>query len=787
VSKKPKHRSAPHLPPAALKGRVQKAMQEGRFQQALELGKQLYKQDPTPPNRELLQQIYLRRAQQLRQQGHTRDARTVLENALQLGATSPPWLEQLAEELAANGDTRRALDLLERVPGSSAYGRVLAPAADWAVQQGSAGRGQLPESLRAPFELVLKAFREAEAGQDDQARETLQGIGLQSPFLEWKLLLRGLLAYYHNDDVRALENWQRLSPERLPAKVAAPLRFQIDPAYRQAQPPETQVGLQKQADRLQTSGLVQPLRVVQALLADPEALPQAFRQVESVLPALKQQAPHLVSRLAACFYWSIVTHGQPEDLTRYTRAFGVPADDSELNRLRALTLEHLFEMQEAHKYWQRFEESVASHPASWPGEVGPRVRAMVWRRMGENAANVPDQDRIDMLPPFLRDHPSRPQPLVPSAEKCFQRSLELAPDELATHEALFHHYLHQDKKDKAEKAARQLLEHFPDHVHTLEELAALRSQQGDPAESLTLLQRALRQNPLDRDLRNKVSTAHVFMARAHAEAGRFDDARAEYQSALSSRVGKDESSVLCKWAACEFKAANPERAEELLQKAQAEAGNRLAVAFSVLIEVIRLKLPRKLKDRFNKDFNAGLAEPPTGQAAAALASTASVHRVAGVTYYAQKTHEKKVLSYLDKALKAEFTEDELEAVCAALLGLEALKLLRRYTVLGRRRFPRNPRFYLLEAESYFAQGPYNFPAWEVQPLLKQAHDLALELPPNDKQKAMLELIEQRQQMLGVSNFILGGGMFNDVFGGMYDDEYDDEYEDEFDDEFDDGW
>src|SRR5206468_8841041 len=120
-----------------------------------------------------------------------------------------------------------------------------------ALQQGKAGRDVLPEPLREQFDLVLKAFRHLEAGQDDQAREALQGIGLQSPFLEWKLLLRGLLAYYQKDDVRAAENWQRLDPQRLPARLAAPLRFLIDPAYRHAQAPQTQATLKKQADRLQ--------------------------------------------------------------------------------------------------------------------------------------------------------------------------------------------------------------------------------------------------------------------------------------------------------------------------------------------------------------------------------------------------------------------------------------------------------------------------------------------------------------------------------------------------------
>ena len=100
------------------------------------------------------------------------------------------------------------------------------------LQQQPAGRAQLPAAYHADFDRILQAFREVEAGQDEPAKTTLQGISLRSPFLEWKLLLRGLLAYYQNDDAKALENFQRLAPERVPARLAASFRQALDPNYR---------------------------------------------------------------------------------------------------------------------------------------------------------------------------------------------------------------------------------------------------------------------------------------------------------------------------------------------------------------------------------------------------------------------------------------------------------------------------------------------------------------------------------------------------------------------------
>jgi tetratricopeptide (TPR) repeat protein len=787
VSKRTKHAPWPGSSPAELEPRIHRALGEGRTQQALDLARQLNKQQPTPHHRELLQRATLERATHLRGQGYTRDAGIVLSNAIGLAPDDPAWLGRIAQDMAACGQVQQAVRLLDRLADPALRSRVLLLAADGALAQGQAGRASLPESLQPQFDLVVRAFHQSAAGQDEAAREALQGVGLQSPFLEWKLALRGLLAFYQADDVRALENWQRLAPERLPARLVAPLRFLIDPAYRTAQPPATQVALQKQADRLQGSGLVTALRPLQKALANEAELPQAFRMAENLLPALRQESPQFVPRLAACFYWAIIEQGQPEDMTRYRRVFGTPADDPNFDRLEALVYDQAGQFDQAHKHWQRFEEWVAAHPAVWPPGHALRVRALVWSHMGHNAALVPDVDKIPNLPAVLRDHPARPKPLSPSAEKCFQRGLELAPDRLQSYVDLLACYQREGKDKKAVAAARRLLERFPNHAPAMEVLADLLNKQEQPAEALALLQRAYQANPLERRLRDKVGWAHLLTARAHAEAREFDAARAEFQAALA--LGrKDQASVYCKWAACEFKAGNPDRAEELLQQALAEPGGRVAAAYSTLIEVIRLRLLPAMKKRFNDEFNAALVEPPSAAGATAAAATAAVHRKAGITYHGQKAHEKKVLAYVDRARTAEFTESQLESVARSLVELEARKPLRAYTELGRRQFPDNAYFPFFEAESYMSLGPLSCPRWKVQPLLEEARRLANQMPPDERQKKLLADIEDRQELINAASPFAGGGFLNafeNLFGGYDpDDDYvDDDWDDDEDEWF----
>jgi tetratricopeptide (TPR) repeat protein len=771
---------APSYAPLELNTRVRKAESEGRFQQALELAKQLYKHEPTPAHLEMLKRVYLGRAAQLNAQRYSRDAATVLEAALRLDEGNSSWVESIAEGLAASGQPRRALDLIADIPNCTIAPRLLANLVDQSLQQGKTGRDTLPESMRGQFDRVREAFALLEAGQDEPARAALQEIGLQSPFLEWKLLLRGLAAYYHNDDVRALENWQRLSADRLPARLAASLRFGIDHQYRDAQPPKVQEALQRQADRLLEAGPYQNLRALQKALAGEQQLPHAFRLAENILPVLRQAQPHLVPRLASCFYWAIVHAGHPEDMNRYRRVFGEPADDPHFNRLQALVNDHQHDFDNAHKFWQDYEKEVAQNPA-FPGTQATRVRALIWSHMGKNAACILDDEKLAQLPKFLRDHPDRPRALVPTAEECFRRSMELAPDQLEPYQELFRYYQHADHRQKAQKVGRRLLEHFPEHVATLEALADMSFERHDYPEALALLQRALQVNPLDRGLRAKMSNTHLYNARSHAEQRRYDQARAEYQTCLALDE-KNAEAVLCKWAACEFKASVPTRAEELLQQARARGGAAAGMALHMVIEAIRLKLPRPLKKRFDNEFAAALAAPPSAQAAADLIGIMGSYRAARISYTGQKTHEKKVLAYLDKARAGtQFTEEQLFGVCTGLLELGAQKPLEAFAKVGRSRFPDNPHFPFLAAEICFRKRPNQLRHWKVRPLLEEAQRLAAKLPPDEDRQTLLEAIQERQQIIEALNPF--GGLFQGMMNNMFEepDEFlEDEWEEDFD-------
>jgi len=142
-----------------------------------------------------------------------------------------------------------------------------------------------------------------------------------------------------------------------------------------------------------------------------------------------------------------------------------------------------------------------------------------------------------------------------------------------------------------------------------------------------------------------------------------------------------------------------------------------------------------------------LEEPLSETAAAELANLAGAHRQAGIKYHGQKTHEKKVLAYLERALPGSFTERELATVCAALVRLDAVKLLRRFLTKGKRAFPRSPLFFISEVDMHLVKGPAKCPFWKIQSLLQIARRLADDMPDGAEREKALEMLQQRELLI----------------------------------------
>jgi tetratricopeptide (TPR) repeat protein len=727
--------------PAELRSRAEQAATEGRFQTALDLAKQLNKLEPNRHS-ELLNRCYLGRAKQLREQGATLDAATMLESALSLLNGDPVNLVKVAEELAQAGEFNRAMLLLNQLPDPKPPNRIPQLTADASILRGANGRAMLPESMHADFDRVRQAFSNLETGRDDQAREAMQGIGLGSPFLEWKLLLRGLYAFYQKDDDRAIENWSRLDPARFPARLAAPLRAPIDPAFRSAQSAEAQQIIRRQSERLLGNPVLDRLNNLRRLMHQGNRLNPALREIQPVLATLKQQQPELFDRLADCFYWEIVDHGHPDDVPRYKQLFGQPLDDPGFSRVTALRMERESGYVDAHDIWRHFQNDLSMHPTLTQTERD-RARAMVWLRMAENAQKQNDVVRatakLQELP-FGLD--IQPRPLKPGAEECLRKAIELAPDWLDPHFALFQQLLNRNQLAQAIAMGRDLLRRFPDHLPTLEALADLLRRDGMVDQAAALLEQAHNANPLNRELRNRFGQTKRLMAGQLAAAGNFEPARSAFQTALQLIEPSEQFFTLTAWAACEFKAGDSAKAEELLLQAAANETLREAISANLYALATAWKLPKPVKSRFDKAFKEQLAAAPTPSAAVALAALYAQFQVDRFEYYGFKSQRKKVLALAGAVYLCRISEAQMIRLGSALLTLKAVRLLRQLAAQWQRHFPKSAYPVYFEIETYLANDNAGWFPWRLKPLVERARNLAEKMPPGADRDTLLNSCDE---------------------------------------------
>jgi tetratricopeptide (TPR) repeat protein len=729
--------------PPSLRPRIEAALRDARFPQALELARQQLAQSPSEAHGTLIRDVCSKAIRYQIDCGNMGDARRWLDDAERFDGP-PAWSEELALWHARLGDGARARRLL--APESTVLPRVLGHLADHALQDRQKGREQLADDLRAGFDAVVSGFAHHEKGDDEAARQALQAIGLQSPFLEWKLLLRGLIAYSSGDDTRAAENWQRLDAERLPAQLAAPFRYLTDSAYRNRVASEAVERLARRADAV-AHPMLAPLRELQRALASPEGLPRALKLAEPLVGLMRVNFPHLMPKLASCFYWLIVQGGQPEDLARYERLFGAPADDPHFHRLKALIMESYPNYEGAHEYWKLYFNEIEQTPQRWPGDHGRRVRAAILVHMGDNAQEQLDDNdarpELEEIFELLSGRAPKPpgKPLNPSAEVCYRAAMKLSPASPKSSARLMDLLQEQEKWVEAEAIGALALQHHPEVVELRLDVASAQQAQGKIAEALANLKHALKSNPLDRDLQAGVATLNLQNGRAHTLLKEFDQARAAFRESidLGSQITAHIARAAC--AATELKAGNADQASRLIDELS-NSVPAIVSAYLLTVELGRAKIAKKFVAEHQTRFEEGLNQNPPATELGPLVCAMLQYREETPVYRGLGAHEKKVLGLIQAAVAARPSEEDLTRLGWMLLEQDVPKLIKACGEQGKKRFPNNPSFPFILGEQEIRQKPMRFREDFVGRQFAQVLRLT-EGRNDDRSRYMRDIIDER--------------------------------------------
>jgi tetratricopeptide (TPR) repeat protein len=758
-----KRRGSDKLSLNQVRQRTAEALARESYHNAREYAKILCKQESTAEHRRLLIEATLGRAAQLRQVGQGAEARQILCSVIDDIAAVPGLLVRYLNALMQVDDWQTVAHLAGQVSDAATLRQIEVRYADSAILHGDPDLPGLQPDLQPGVEQVLQALAAWEQGNDTAAAEAIADIPDDSPLHDWKVLVQGLTAFY-TDAPAALERWQALDPERASAAIATPFRAQIDAACLIHHP--RQASLVAQGRQLSDAPWLTKLEETQRALGRQnlvDALNRAWEASQS-MPAASQELRH---RLAQILYWQVVQHGDEDEVEIYRRTFGPQPDDPSLHRLRALQFQHDDILDAAQDAWALYEQELTQRLPLNPDERD-LARSLVWLQMGHLAAQ--------QTPPLPggRSLPFDDEKCAIDAVKCFRRSVRLAPQNLAAHEALITYLFLSEKTSQVVQAARRLLSYFPEHPRALTVLADDAFRHDQLEEAVALQARALQARLHDVSLRTRLDVYELSLARLRAQQGRFDEARQLLNDRLAPQNGEDRSHLLCRLAAIEFRAGQEKQGNVLFERACAAATSRLSTVFQMLVEALRMPLDDKLIQKLDREFRRGLKAGVDASSATELVGMLAAFHALGTRYNALDEHQSLILQYLKKSRRTKFTEAQMEAICTALQTVPADALLLDFAKRGMRTYPRQPAFPFALA-SYYLQFPMaECPLDEVDEALHTAEELVQGNP------AYADMARQVEAMLTVVHAAMEAQHFRRL-DDLFDDDDDDD--DRFDRDF----
>ncbi len=751
------------------------------FREAVKEARRAHRLEPSDATRDYLQVATLARVRELQQHGLREQARALAADLLEMGVTEPSVRQELPSVLATLG-------MLDRATGGDGGAAVADPAvlktaADQAVARPEEAPRSLPE-IREGALLVRAALEAVEAGRDEEASEKLRSVSRHSPFSDWRLFVRGLIAYYRGDNEAMAAAWDRLEPGRAAVQITKPLRALAES------------GSGKQSDFQSVDFLKAEKAVLgNAVLGDLIELQRAvgagkWKDTVAVLrrlrPALQRLDPALWSNVCSFLYRSLLLRGNAADLSQLKSWFDPPAIDPHWHRAKAMILEHEEGVLEADEHWRCYLNGL-DQVLDIPPEQRSLARAMIGWHLGMLWVDEAISSQDDV---FGTESRAPDEDDLATAIDYLEPATKIAPDYAPAYRVLAEAYRHAGRRRNAVRTLERLLEQHPDDSDALLALADECRQQGDPLKARPFLERAANLKPLDREIRGRIWINHVAAARVYALKEQFDLGRSELDAAASMPRSGDvlDYAIPVRRAVLELKAGNRHASQQLIEQAKRAAQDEAPVLLMLVVEAIRYRLPKEFLSGFERDLKAAMKRRCSSAAAGEMSRIMLAFLASETTYPKRKAHSKQVVSYLARSSRVRWKAEDLRRVCEFLARARdeeevahatADKVLMDRLRKGREEFPDDPYFLITSAVEEIALGPYDCDRRLAHRWLTNGLAMA-ERSGNPRDAELVKTAKRKLSFLDEVGLERSSPML-----GFFDDDDDEDDEDEDEDDFDD--
>ena len=694
-----KKRKKKHVSQAQQLAIAHRELEKGNAKQAVKHAKACYRLDPSESARSLLQRALLSRGRKLHARAMHEPARAVVVELDELGEVAADYQAD-ANRLRALLGLRGDLNSPELLEDKSLRDEL----ADQAVLLGPVTT-RLGATMADTAAAVRAALAAAETGQHERAIELVASIGRDSPYCDWKLLVRGLCAYYEYDDQRAVANWSRLAPERPARRIADTLLLLTESRHCSDAPGLTRARADQLIRSIETP-MLGSLRVLQRKLRDSDCEPPELRaELRRFMKAYAEKEPAVAQRVADIFIRRAIKQEDGAGLAALKRFLPKLPLDPNLNRANALLAEFQGDLSLMEQYWKAYANDLRTCEALHESQKATAA-ALVYNHVATD--HVKASEEAEDAPGFMHNDDEYIASLQQDAVFYFRKSLDANPNLPDVHVALGKLLEKRGQHKEAAVTFHELGRRFPDDAEPLIAVASHFVASNEPGVAKEYAKKARTLRPRDAQTLTLVWGSCLGTAREAAKCCQFRLAEAELDEAetLLGAGTLDAYILHAMRAAVALKEGHQEGAERHVNKTIEQFEQPTAALLLVDSQARRCNVAAKdikaLEDRLAK----ALKGRKNAQAAGVMAKYLHALAVNDIDYRGLVTHTKQVETYLKQCRRVKWQVDHLLDACRfASLESERQPLLEKLAKRGTAMFPDHPVFHFFVGRAEMARGP----------------------------------------------------------------------------------
>lgn len=441
---------------------------------------------------------------------------------------------------------------------------------------------ELAEDLSA----INRALEYVSREEFDDALDVIRNIKKKSIFSHWKLYIKGMIAFYKEDDIKAKGAFVILPDNSVPQRAADAFLLIIDDGNLEKLNDKELYHASNMACTLTgLSGVAKSVSRADYLWRHGR-YGDSYKYLSDKLPDFPIEGISLAALLTQFFYTSIFIIPEPVKY-KFVRFLIDDCENSEndlngllISRIAAIDIEDGFDDDFIVESWEKFIEKYTKVH----GE-NRKLEALVYAHLGEIFMSMEEPDDL-----FSRGFENKSQHRNSmSAVKFLEKSLEYNRRDRDVYFSLLKVYESTEANSNVNNLLDIMIQQFPKDKEILVSAGEACLTRNVCFKASKYLEQALRLDPLDNNTKELLVITYLLIAKSHFMKNKVPVGRDAYKRALEIASADFQSFnlgsayIFARWACLEFVYGSDEVGNKAWQTAQSFNVSRLSLLYFTLL------------------------------------------------------------------------------------------------------------------------------------------------------------------------------------------------------------